>query len=129
MSSRPNLRPFPVILNQSMATSVNSEPSALTLVSYVSYTVTWSGSPVGILQVEACNDVGVDPNGAYIANTGTWVPIYMNVNGTSSNSIVVNGAGNAFIDIDGIAAAYIRLSYTATSGSGTLNAIVAGKVS
>jgi hypothetical protein len=130
MSNRLFLKPFPAIAAGTSASSSRiSLISNINQISYMSYSVTFTGSPVGTLQVEVCNDAQFDPNGAYVAGTGSWVPIYFNVNGTNANSIAISGAGNTFIDIDGIAAAFMRLHYTATSGSGTISATLAGKVS
>jgi hypothetical protein len=96
---------------------------------FVSYTAVWTGAPIGTITIEACNDAQRDPNGQPIAGTGTWIPIYMSVNGSLANSITVSGAGQALIDIDGISAAFIRLHYNFTSGSGSLTVTNSGKVS
>lgn len=124
MSSRPELKAFPVITAASMGADVISPPSNINQITYVGYTVSWTGTPTGSFSVEVCNDAVYLPNGQYVAGTGTWVAL------TLSSSVSASGsAGSAFIDIDGVSAAFIRLHYTRSSGTGTLNATVAGKCS
>jgi hypothetical protein len=54
----------------------------------------------------------------------------VSLNGTSVNSIPITGnTGTGFIDVDQTGAYALRLIYTAGSGTGTLSAIFAGKVS
>lgn len=90
----------------------------------VSYNISWTGTPTGTFSVQVCNDY-VQPVGVqdYPLTSGTWVDIPL--------SSVVTAAGvadTAFIDVDVIGAAYIRLVYTRIAGTGTLNATLAGKV-
>jgi hypothetical protein len=94
----------------------------------VNYQVTWTGtSPVGTLAVEASNDCVVDSQGG--VSGGTWNPVPLDLAGVSVTSIPISGnSGKGMIDLDGIGAYAVRLVYDATSGTGTLNATVVGKV-
>jgi len=122
MSSRPELKPFKVITNAPATADVISIPTVINTFSLVGYTVSWSSGVVGSFNVEVCNDAQFEVNGNYIAGTGTWVAI------TLSTPVTATGtAGTAFIDIDAISAANMRLHFVFTSGSGTINATVAGK--
>jgi len=107
-----------------MSANVTSLITNINMISCVGYTLSWTGTPTGTFSVEVSQDyiqpVGVQPEQL---DSGTWVPV------TLSNPVVAAGvADTAFIDIDVTGAAYIRLKYTRTSGTGTLNATMAGKV-
>ncbi len=129
MSTRTTLRPTTVIDGGDMAaTSVTSSATLLQSVTMVNYQVTWTGStPVGTLAVEASNDCVVSATGG--VSGGTWNPVPLDLAGVSVSTIPVTGnTGKGMIDIDGIAAYALRLVYTKSSGTGTINAIVTGKV-
>lgn len=124
MSSRPLLRPQQVITNGDMSGDVTSLVTNINMISCVGYTISWTGTPTGTFSVEVSQDyiqpVGVQPDQL---NSGTWVAVNLSV------PVVAAGtADTAFIDVDITGAAYVRLKYTRTSGTGTLNAFIAGKV-
>lgn len=137
MSSRSNLRPQAVIgtgsspsVSGSMAASITSNPTVLQSLTVGLYTYSWSGtSPVGAISVQISNDYSLNPNGT-VNNTGTWVTIYFTLNGTTvTNSAPLTGnTGEGAIEWTTGAYA-IRTVYTRTSGTGTIQAIVNGKVS
>lgn len=113
-----------------MSANITSAPTVLQSISQVCYSVSWTGtSPVGTISVQASNDYSIDPNGQ-VNNPGTWATMTLQYNGSAVTSIPVTGnSGNGLIDITDTAAYAIRLVYTAGSGTGTLQAIVSGKVS
>ena len=130
MSTRTALRPTPVITNGDMsATSITSLVTVLQSITGCSYQAVWSGtSPVGTLSVQVSNDYALTATGG-VANSGTWTTITLNVGGSPASSVSVSGnTGSAFIDIDKTGAYAVRLVYTKGSGTGTLNATIAGKV-
>lgn len=130
MSSRPIFSPASVITNGDMSGSITSKVTIIQNLSMVSYGLSWSGtSPVGTAQVQVSNDYATNAAGQ-VSNAGTWTTLILSVSGVPSSTIPVSGSpGNAFIDIDQIAAYAIRLVYTRASGSGTLQAVINGKVS
>jgi hypothetical protein len=106
-----------------MTADVISPPTILTGVSFLSYNLNWTGVPVGTFNVEVCNDAQYNADGSYVHNTGSWVPLVL------TNVVAATGsAGMGMLDVRGTGAAFIRLHYVFTSGSGTLNVSVAGKV-
>lgn len=133
MASRPLLKPFSVFnttTGTSMAASLTSLVSILDNMSMVSYSIVWSGgsTPIGTISVQVSNDYAQDASGT-VTNAGTWNTLPFTSNGSIVTSFAVSGnSGNGFIDITGTAAHAIRLVYTRTSGSGTLAAVVVGKV-
>jgi hypothetical protein len=120
MSSRTVLRPYQVITNGNMASNITSEVTVLQSLSKISYDLSWSGSsPVGTASLQVSNTYSLDPNGN-VDNVGDWQ--------TVTTSSISGNTGTGFIDA--ITGAYAtRVIYTATSGTGTLNATVAGKTS
>ena len=133
MSSRFNLKPQLVANAVSMNADGFSIVTNINSISEAGYTLSWTSGAVGAIQVEVCNDYV--PSGPQVIpedpSVGTWVAIPLLLNGsTVSTTIAVSGsAGTAYVDIVGISAAYIRVHFVYTSGSGgTFSATLAGKV-
>jgi hypothetical protein len=132
MSSRTQLEPHPVIgvfkghdsgVSGNMASNITSLVTVIQKLSLVSYSCTWTGtSPVGTVTVQVSNDYSLNPDGS-VSNPGTW-----NTLPTDGTGSVSGNTGNGFVDVDAQAGYALRLQYTATSGTGTMTAIVAGKV-
>lgn len=137
MADRPYLAPQVVIPSPqgsptngaSMAASITSAPTILQQKSMCNYSASWSGtSPVGTLSVQASNDYSQDVTGK-VSNAGTWNTLTLELNGQPVQSIPVTGnTGSAMIDLDSIAAYAVRLIYTSTSGTGTMQALIVCKV-
>lgn len=131
MSFRPELKPYQVITSGSMAGDITSLVTLIPKLSLVSYTVSWSGTaPVGTLSMQISNDYSLDSTGA-VQNTGNWSALSFYNRGTAAQvtTIAVSGATGADNLVTGLCGAYaIRLIYTRTSGTGTLQAYVCGKV-
>ncbi len=130
MSTRTNLRPQVVINAASMAANITSAPTILQSLSTLSYSISWTGtSPVGTISLQASNDYALNPNGT-VANSGTWETLTVASGGSPVTTLSVSGnTGTGFIDITPTGAYSMRIIYTAASGSGTMTAIVNGKVS
>jgi hypothetical protein len=95
-------------------------------ISAVGYNISWTNGASGTFQVEVCNDHVIPPGNTVPVSTqsGTWVPLTLTVPVTSTGT-----ANTAYIDIVGVSAAWIRLHFVHTSGSGgTFTATLAGKV-
>lgn len=121
--SRPYMPARQIFTNQSMTSTVSSAPVNIDQLSLVGFDVAWTGTPTGTFSIEVSNSYSLNPNGS-LHSAGLWTAL------TLSNSVAPAGsASNGFIDIDAISASWIRLTYTATSGTGTLNAFLSAKVS
>lgn len=106
-----------------MSTSLTSKVTVIQNLSMISYDISWSGStPVGVITVEVSNTYSQNADGT-VRNAGNWTALVL-----SSPTPVSGNTGIGFIDIDELAAYAVRLVYTRTSGSGTLNATINGKV-
>lgn len=124
MSSRPQFNPYPVIANGDMSTTLTSVVTIIQKLSEISYSYSWVGTaPVGNVTVQVSNDFSQNSDGT-IRNAGTWNTLPLN-----ASTAVSGNTGVGFIDITATGAYAIRTIYTPTSGTGTLNAIIAAKVS
>lgn len=124
MSSRQLLKPQSVVTNGDLSDDLVSLITNINMISILSYTLNWTGTPTGTFNVEACNDYVPSPAGVLDdpINAGTWVPLTL-----STTVSAVGSDGSAFIDIDTMGSAWVRLTYTSGSGVGVLNATIAGK--
>lgn len=123
MSSRPAIKPFPVIVNGNMSGNITSSVTIIDNLSMISYSYVWTGaSPVGTVSVQVSNDYSKNAAGQ-VSNPGTWNTLPLsNVPAISGNS------SNGAIDIDANAFYAIRTVYNFISGTGTLNVNVVCKV-
>jgi hypothetical protein len=116
------LRPVKIITAGDMsAASITSSAAEIKLQDNIGIQLSWTGSPVGTFAVQISADHNEDSMGNVIT-AGNWISLPLNP------AIVASGsADNAYIDLNQQSAQYIRVVYTKTSGTGTLNAIVVGK--
>jgi hypothetical protein len=123
-SSRPQAGPFQVITNGNMASAtITSTATIIQKLSMVSYDVSWVGtSPVGTITVEVSNTYRENPDGS-IKVAGNWTSVSLSASGAVSGN-----TGNGFLDIEATGAYAMRLKYTKTSGTGTLQATMCAKV-
>lgn len=122
MSSRPQFNPFPVITNATMTGTVTSLPTVIQKLSQISYDISFTGTPTGNFTVQVSNTYSLNADGT-VRNAGNWTTLTLSSSTTASGS-----AGNGFIDVDATGAYAIRLIYTASGGTGILNATIAAKV-
>ena len=107
-------------INMATAGAQASRAMRCALLDNMSFQATWSGAtPVGTLDVQVSNDH--QENGGVVVNAGTWTSIYDSVPAVSGNT------GSLFLNIAAIAAAFIRVVYTKTSGTGTLSCYFNGR--
>lgn len=130
MAFRPEIRPYAVIKDGSMATSLTSVVTIIQKISMLSYAYSWSGtSPSGSVSVQVSDDYSIDATGQ-VANAGTWNSITFLSSGSLTTSAAISGnTGNGYIDIFQTGAYAIRTIYTRVSGTGTLQVTINGKVS
>lgn len=123
MSSRPQLSPEQIITDGDMSDDIVSEVTIIQKISLVSYSFSWSGSsPVGVITIEVSNDFSLNGDGS-VRNEGTWSALDIDPAGAVSGS-----SGTGFVNISDISAYAIRAVYTSTSGTGTIQGYITGKV-
>jgi len=122
-SSRPYIKPFPVIVNGDMSGSVTSEPTILTNLSMVSYQISWVGtSPIGEIILEGSDNYSENAAGG-VANAGTWVELPL-----SASANVSGNSDTGVIDVTATSVHAVRIRYVRGSGTGVMNALVSAKV-
>ena|SRR5271165_5817897 len=109
------------IVAQSMASTINSVALSMQNQDNAYFSLIWTGTPTGTFNVQISNDHQQDGNGN-VQVAGTWATVTLNTPITATGS-----ANNAGIIVNGIAAPWIRINYTASSGSGTLDAYFSAK--
>ncbi len=124
MSSRPFIKPHHLVVDHSLGATFSSSPTILTNISMISYDIAWSAgsSPVGVVTVEVSNTYSQNVDGS-TRDAGNWTTLAL-----SSTCNVSGNTGNGAIDVDLTGFYAIRLTYTRTSGTGTMNVTVAAKV-
>jgi hypothetical protein len=81
----------------------------------------WTGAPVGTFQVAISSNHVQDLNGN-ITFAGNFITLPL--------SPAITAAGtpdNAYIDLNQMTGQFVQVTYTATSGTGTLNGTLVGK--
>lgn len=124
MSSRPQIRPHSVITNVSMGANITSAVTIIDDLTMVGYDVSWTAgsTPIGVMSVQVSNTYSQNADGS-VRTAGNWTTLTL-----SSAANVTGNTGNGFIDVDATGAYAIRIVYTRTSGSGTMNAKICSKV-
>ena|ERR1035437_779912 len=119
-----NLKRFKTIANGNMSGSLISPVTAIEFMDNIGYQLNFTGSPVGNFQVQVSMDYDQDNNGN-VLNAGNWIAVTL-----SNNSInAATSLGSPiYIDLNQLSAPWIRVAYNYTSGSGTLNAFICGKM-
>lgn len=126
MSSRPQFSPHKVFTDATLPSSSTliSQPTIVQMLSQISYDISWSASTaVGVMSVQVSDTYTQNADGT-VRNAGNWTTLTL----TGTPPAISGSSGNGFIDIGATGAFAIRLVYTATSGSGILNATIYAKV-
>ena len=125
MSGRKNgLLKFKAISAGAMA-NTDTLTSAVSNIEYldnVGIQFVFTGTPTGTFYVDVSIDHAQDQNGN-VSVAGTWTPVTL-----PSSPVASGAAGNVFIDLNQLSAPWVRFRYVNTSGSGTLDAYLCGKM-
>lgn len=100
----------------------NITSSGINLISIYAFSIqaVWSGgsAPVGVFKLQGSNDPGDNGSGQGVSQPTNWTDI------TSSPQAISGTPGSALFDVTECAYRWVRLVYTRTSGSATVNAIM-----
>lgn len=119
MSHKSNLRQYPSIVAGNMAGNLTSPVTNIQFLDLIGLELDVTGTPSGTIAVQVSASYSQDNNGN-VLNAGQWTTL-------TSQTITSGSPTTTYIDIIPTSAPWIRLTYTASSGSGTLNAFVTGK--
>ena len=81
-----------------------------------------SGTPTGTLDIQVSADYVQVPGvtGSQVTSNGNWVTV-------TSQAITSGSPAQTYFDLNQLSSHFVRLIYTAASGSGTLSAFIVGK--
>ena len=116
--SKGSLLSYQVATNWDISQSQASVATNINRLDNVGYQVNWSGSPSGTFSVQISADYSQDFQGN-ILNPGNWITLLSEVVPTATSPI--------YFDLTQLSAPWVRLIYTATSGTGLANAYVTAK--
>lgn len=120
MSRKNNLKQFRNIVNGDMSqASITSAVTDIQFLDNIGIQLDFSGSPVGTFDVQISLNYSIDNLSNTVISSGTWVTI---ASGSTS------GGSPIFFDLNQLSAPFIRVVYTKTSGTGTLNSIISAKM-
>ena len=129
MADRPFIKPdvyTPLVNAASTATTVTSAASSINKLSGISYDLTWTGTTTGTFAVQVSNSYSINCEGAVI-NAGSWNTL-PTASFTGTYPVPAGSPGNGFLDVVGTEAAWVRLVFTPSAGTGTLTVLAAAKV-
>lgn len=114
---------FPVraVTAGDMSGNITSEVVEIKNQDNVGIQLHWTGTPTGTFSVEISANHLQDMNGR-VMNEGNWVALTLDPAISASGS-----ADDAYIDLNQMSAMYIRVVYTAGSGTGSLDAYIVAK--
>ncbi len=124
MSGRKNaLLKFQTITAGDMSlASITSQVTNIQFLDNIGVQLNFTGSPVGTFAVQISADHAQDAEGN-VTVAGNWIAL------TLSPAPVASGSSNSiYIDMQQLSAPWIRVVYTKTSGTGTLNAFICAKM-
>ena len=122
MSRKNNILKFQTITAASMGAGVTSAVTNIEYMDNIGIQLGFTGTPTGTFAVQVSADYAQDQFGN-VSNAGNWVAL------TLSPSPAASGSGdNIYIDLNQLSAPWVRVVYTRTSGTGTLNAFLTSKM-
>jgi hypothetical protein len=110
-----------LVVDGDMTGTITSEAINILRMDRASLQLVFTGTPTGDFAVEVSGDYREDQAGNP-TNTGTWTPITL-----SPAPVAAGSADDIFIDLTVTAAPWVRLTYTPSAGTGTLNAHLSAK--
>ena len=110
------------IVNGDMSqASIVSAVSSIAYLDNIGVQLSWTGTPTGTFAIQVSADYQQDQN-KNVTNVGNWIPLILSPAPAASGA-----AGTAYIDLNQLSAPWIRVVYTKTSGTGTLQGFINGK--
>lgn len=123
MGSTKNVLPvYHAISGASMTGAVTSPVTNCQYLDNILIQLNFTGTPTGSFAVQFSADYKQDAMGN-VSNAGNWIPL------TLPTVPVATGAANQIaIDLNEMPGAYVRVVYTPTSGTGTLDMYITAKM-
>jgi hypothetical protein len=116
-----NLVKFQTITSGDASGNLTSAVTQIQHLDDITVQVNVTGTPTGVLQVQYSLDFTEDFMNN-VTNPGTWVnDIY------AVQTVTAGNPTSTIFDLTLKGAPYVRLTWTSTSGTGTINAFISGK--
>ncbi len=123
MSGRKNaLNNFKIANAVSMAADITSTVTNIQFMDNIGIQMNFTGDAVGPFYVQISADYQQNAQGV-VTNAGNWVNLVLDPIPAATGT-----GGSIYIDMTQLSAPWIRLFYDRTSGTGTLNAFIVGKM-
>lgn len=129
MTIRPLIAPntiAPLVNAVSTAADITSAPTYINQLPGISYDISWTGTTNGTFAVQVSNTYVQNPDGSTKV-AGNWNSL-PTVAFVGTYPVPAGSSGNGFLDVVGTEAAWVRLVYTRSSGTGAMTVVVAAKV-
>lgn len=122
MSGRKNnLQSYQIITAGDMSADITSAVTNIQTLDNIGIQLNWTGSPVGVFEVQVSIDYAQD-NFGNVINAGHWTPIDFQVGPSTTDGSPI------YLDLNQLSAPWIRTFYDRTSGTGTLSAYITAKM-
>ena len=121
-STKNILRAWQAVTNGNMASTITSPVTNVQFLDNVGVQLNFTGTPVGTFAVQCSADYAQDSQGVVI-NAGNWISLPLTPTPTAAGS-----ADQIYLDLNQLSGPWMRVVYTAGSGSGTLNMYVTAKM-
>lgn len=105
-----------------MVSNVVSSATNIQYLDNIGIQINYSGSSVGSFSVQVSADYLEDIN-KNVLNPGHWVNLSLSPAPTASAA-----ASSIYLDLNQLSAPWIRVAYTAVSGSGFMSSFITGKM-
>jgi hypothetical protein len=117
---------FTIVSDGYMTNNVTSKP--LRIMSYPLISLQWwisAGTPTGSIKVQICNQTtgNIETEGQSSTELTTYLTKWIDLSSIPSTTITAGDPTTGVIDLANAGWRWIRLVYTATSGTGTLQAL------
>ena len=122
-NSKNVLLPYRFIVAASMGADITSNPTNIQYTDNAAVQLNFTGTGVGVFSVEGSVDHAVNSMTNLQTVVGNWIPV------TLDPVPVASGVdGQILIDMKELSFPWIRVVYTRTSGTGTLDGYISAKV-
>jgi hypothetical protein len=119
------LTPIAIISAGNMAGNITSSVVQMQMVDDIALQFDWTGSPVGSIAVQVSLNYSVDPGGA-VLNPGTWATLPSSAF-TGTYPVPGTTTTPGYLEVPLSSSIAMRVVYTASSGTGSLTVLAAGK--
>lgn len=117
-NSKNALAPIRFINAQTMAADVTSNPINIQYLDNISIQLNFTGTPTGTFDLQGSLDYSPGP----FANTGNWISVTLPV-----APVAAGAASQILLDLNQLSFPWVKIVYTRSSGTGTLNGYISGK--